>query len=52
MEYALECLRYWVETCHVDGFRFDLASVMGRTPAFRRDAPLLLLSRTALYFRR
>lgn len=40
MEYALECLRYWVETCHVDGFRFDLASVMGRTPAFRQDAPL------------
>ncbi|MES0267249.1 glycogen debranching protein GlgX [Citrobacter sedlakii] len=38
--YACECLRYWVETCHVDGFRFDLASVMGRTPAFRQDAPL------------
>ena len=40
MEYALECLRYWVETCHVDGFRFDLASVMGSTQAFRQDAPL------------
>lgn len=40
VEYACECLRYWVETCHVDGFRFDLASVMGRTPAFRQDAPL------------
>lgn len=33
-------LRYWVETCHVDGFRFDLAAVMGRTPEFRQDAPL------------
>ncbi|STE56504.1 glycogen debranching protein [Escherichia coli] len=30
----------WVETCHVDGFRFDLAAVMGRTPEFRQDAPL------------
>lgn len=28
------------ETCHVDGFRFDLAAVMGRTPEFRQDAPL------------
>jgi glycogen operon protein len=26
----LECLRYWVEQMHVDGFRFDLASVMSR----------------------
>jgi isoamylase len=25
-----ECLRYWVEYMHVDGFRFDLASVMVR----------------------
>lgn len=40
VEYALQCLRYWVETCHVDGFRFDLAPVMGRTPMFRQDAPL------------
>lgn len=40
VEYASACLRYWVETCHVDGFRFDLATVMGRTPEFRQDAPL------------
>lgn len=40
VEYANACLRYWVETCHVDGFRFDLATVMGRTPEFRQDAPL------------
>jgi glycogen operon protein len=26
----LESLRYWVETMHVDGFRFDLASVLSR----------------------
>ncbi|MED8894051.1 glycogen debranching protein GlgX [Escherichia marmotae] len=42
VEYASACLRYWVETCHVDGFRFDLATVMGRTPEFRQDAPLFI----------
>lgn len=26
----LDCLRYWVVVMHVDGFRFDLASVMSR----------------------
>lgn len=26
----LECLRYWVITYRVDGFRFDLASILGR----------------------
>ncbi len=26
----LNCLRYWVTTYHVNGFRFDLASIMGR----------------------
>ncbi|MBN1559931.1 glycogen debranching protein GlgX [candidate division KSB1 bacterium] len=26
----LDCLRYWVDYMHVDGFRFDLASVMSR----------------------
>lgn len=26
----LDCLRYWVAEMHVDGFRFDLASVMSR----------------------
>ncbi len=28
----LESLRYWVEEMHVDGFRFDLAPVLGRDP--------------------
>jgi isoamylase len=27
---AMDSLRYWVEVMHVDGFRFDLASVLGR----------------------
>jgi glycogen operon protein len=29
-EQILTCLRYWVTDMHVDGFRFDLASVLGR----------------------
>jgi glycogen operon protein len=38
--WVMECLRFWVSECHVDGFRFDLGCVLGRTPAFDRDAPL------------
>jgi glycogen operon protein len=30
---VMDSLRYWVETMHVDGFRFDLASVLGRDPS-------------------
>jgi glycogen operon protein len=26
----LDCLRYWVSEYHIDGFRFDLAAVLGR----------------------
>lgn len=26
----LECLRYWTTAYHVDGFRFDLAAILGR----------------------
>lgn len=26
----VECLRYWVTTYRIDGFRFDLASILGR----------------------
>ncbi|MFV2058623.1 MAG: glycogen-debranching protein, partial [Thiohalomonadales bacterium] len=29
-DYILDCLRYWVIEMQVDGFRFDLASVLGR----------------------
>lgn len=29
----LDCLRYWVDVMHVDGFRFDLASVLSRDEA-------------------
>ena len=28
----IDCLHYWVSEMHVDGFRFDLASILGRGP--------------------
>ncbi len=28
--HILDCLRYWVSSCHIDGFRFDLASILTR----------------------
>jgi glycogen operon protein len=28
--FVLDCLHYWVSEFHIDGFRFDLASVLGR----------------------
>ena len=40
-KWVLDCLRYWVTECHVDGFRFDLATVLGReTPDFNPNAKL------------
>jgi glycogen operon protein len=39
---VLDTLRHFVRYAGVDGFRFDLATVLGRTPSgFRRDARLL-----------
>ena len=29
-DFILDCLRYWVSVMHIDGFRFDLASILGR----------------------
>lgn len=41
----LNCLRYWISEFHIDGFRFDLASILGRnqdgTPM--QNPPLLEL---------
>ena len=34
IRFVLDSLRYWVERMHVDGFRFDLASVLGRENGF------------------
>ncbi len=28
--FILDCLRYWVSDYHIDGFRFDLASILSR----------------------
>ncbi|MDR1787105.1 MAG: glycogen debranching protein GlgX [Treponema sp.] len=52
-----ECLRYWVVDMHVDGFRFDLGSILGRDeqghlmenpPVLRRIAEDPILSSTKL----
>jgi glycogen operon protein len=37
---VLDSLRHFVRHCGVDGFRFDLASVMARSPGFAADAPI------------
>jgi len=34
---VVDCLRYWASEYHIDGFRFDLASILGRDP---HGAPL------------
>lgn len=37
---VMDSLRYWVEVMHVDGFRFDLCSALGRTArGFEREGP-------------
>jgi len=38
---VMDSLRFWVDVMHVDGFRFDLASVLGRTEdgSFRSSGP-------------
>lgn len=40
---VLDCLRYWVAEFHIDGFRFDLASILGRDTSGRplANPPLL-----------
>lgn len=40
-QWLIACLSYWAEECQVDGFRFDLATVLGReTPEYRQSAVL------------
>jgi glycogen debranching enzyme len=40
LQMVLDSLRMWVEEFHIDGFRFDLAPVLGRnSPGFERDGP-------------
>lgn len=38
---VIDAMRHWALSCGIDGFRFDLATIMGRTEdGFRTDAPL------------
>jgi len=38
LQMVMDSLRYWVQEMHVDGFRFDLAPVLGRgSHGFERD---------------
>src|SRR5439155_12348556 len=32
LQMVMDSLRFWVQSYHVDGFRFDLASTLGRGP--------------------
>ncbi|HCH49501.1 MAG TPA: glycogen debranching enzyme GlgX [Proteus sp.] len=41
VQWVMDCLRYWVTEYHVDGFRFDLATSLGRVPYFDVHSPLL-----------
>ena len=45
---VLDSLRYWVNECHVDGFRFDLAVALGRgqNDDFDPNHPFLVALRT------
>jgi isoamylase len=46
-DHILAALRYWVMEMHVDGFRFDLASVLGRDGSGKLLANAPLLERIA-----
>ena len=42
----MDLLRYWVEVCHVDGFRFDLATTLARSPrGYDRNSAFLTADR-------
>jgi glycogen operon protein len=44
---VLDCLRYWSEEMRVDGFRFDLATAVGRDPSgFNQNSPFFTALRS------
>jgi len=45
---VLDSLRYWVQDCHIDGFRFDLAVALarGRSDDYDPNHPFLVALRT------
>ncbi|MFC6008782.1 glycogen debranching protein GlgX [Angustibacter luteus] len=48
VQLTLDSLRYWVQECHVDGFRFDLATTLarGRDDGYDPDHPFLVAMRS------
>ena len=42
LQMVMDSLRYWVEECHVDGFRFDLATTLGRDRAHYSEHAIFL----------
>jgi isoamylase len=41
LQLVMDSLRFWVESCDIDGFRFDLAPTLGRGPqGFDADVPV------------
>jgi len=42
LQMAMDSLRYWVEECHVDGFRFDLATTLARDRAHYSEHAVFL----------
>ena len=48
VQLTLDSLRYWVQHCHVDGFRFDLATALarGRDDGYDPDHPFLVAMRS------
>ena len=45
LQMVMDSLRLWAEAFHVDGFRFDLATTLGRTPTFDANAPFFAAAR-------
>jgi glycogen operon protein len=44
---ALDCLRYWTDEMRVDGFRFDLATAVGRDPGgYNHNSPFFAALRS------
>jgi isoamylase len=46
-DYIIDCLRYWATDMQIDGFRFDLAAILGRDEEGRLVANAPLLERIA-----
>ncbi|WP_192456499.1 glycogen debranching protein GlgX [Musicola keenii] len=45
LDWVVSCMVFWRDVCHVDGFRLDLATVLGRAPDFSSRAPFFAVLR-------